>query len=216
MERDSAEFANVLNAAMSGIPTDLEIGATFDATQAINNLMALGYTAEEAAKLLEKMGYTVTYTTETHYIGDTTGTDYGTTNPSATTDNESVTATDVIVASGVKNDAAGSGFTPGGGGGGGSSEEWENPYDEFYNTVEKINEELRKREKLELRYQRLLDRNAATAAEIARLTREQMASLRTERSDREGLLRGRERQMRDIESEYSDVGKYAWYNEEKG
>lgn len=102
------------------------------------------------------------------------------------------------------------------GGGGGGSEKWENPYDEFYNTVEKINEELRKREKLELRYQRLLDRNAATAAEIARLTREQIASLRVERGDREGLLRGRERQMRDIENEYSDVGKYAWYNEEKG
>jgi hypothetical protein len=31
---------------MAGIPSDLEIGATFDATEAINNLIALGYTAE--------------------------------------------------------------------------------------------------------------------------------------------------------------------------
>jgi hypothetical protein len=52
--------------------------------------------------------------------------------------------------------------TGGGGGGGGDKKEWENPYDELYNTVAKINEELRKREQLERRYQRLLDRNAAT------------------------------------------------------
>jgi nicotinamide mononucleotide (NMN) deamidase PncC len=58
----------------------------------------------------------------------------------------------------------------GGGGGGGSK--WENPYDEFYNSVQKINEELRKREKLELRYQRLVNRNAATTKELASLRRE--------------------------------------------
>jgi hypothetical protein len=48
------------------------------------------------------------------------------------------------------------------GGGGGGAKKWENPYDNLYNTVAKINEELRKREQLERRYQRLLDRNAAT------------------------------------------------------
>jgi hypothetical protein len=46
---------------MDGIPTDLEIGASFDPTEAINNLMALGMTADEAAKYLENLGYTVSY-----------------------------------------------------------------------------------------------------------------------------------------------------------
>ena len=33
---------------------------------------------------------------------------------------------------------------------------------------------------------------------------------------REGLLQGRNRQMADIENEYSDLSKYAWYNEQDG
>jgi Holliday junction resolvasome RuvABC DNA-binding subunit len=157
MEHDSQEFANVLNAAMAGVPTDLEIGASFDATEAINNLMALGYTAEEAAAIMKKMGFSVTYTTETHHIGDITGTDYGVSAPGATVDNESTTATSVVVASATKNDSAGTGFSGGGGGGGGGGgDKWENPYDKLHNVLEEINDLLREREKLERRYQRLV------------------------------------------------------------
>ena len=102
------------------------------------------------------------------------------------------------------------------GGGGGSSKKWENPYDEFYNTVAKINEELRKREMLERKYQRLLNQNIASARELADLAHSQIASLEIELADRERIKAGRERQMAEIQSEYSDVGKYAWYDETKG
>ena len=99
--------------------------------------------------------------------------------------------------------------------GGSAPKKWENPYDEFYNSIEKINESLRTRERLEQRYQRLVNRNAASAAELANIQRDQLSLLEAERKEREYILRGRERQMSDIISEYSDVGKYAQWNQEK-
>jgi hypothetical protein len=171
--------------------------------------------AEAFEERMAAEGKTVEFTWSVVYV-DAAGNKY-LTKPAdiATTEEKVITGYNFVDDGAPDNPFAPSG-SPSGGGGGGSSSEWENPYDEFYNTVEKINEELRKREKLELRYQRLLDRNAATAAEIAKLTREQLASLQTEYSDRQGLLHNRERQMAQIESEYSDVGQYAWYNEQSG
>lgn len=100
--------------------------------------------------------------------------------------------------------------------GGGETTKWENPYDEYYNAVKKINAELRKREQLERQYSRLLDRNAATANNLAKSQKDQLASLRSEYSQRKTLKGNRERQMQGIESEYSDLSKYAWYDEELG
>ena len=101
----------------------------------------------------------------------------------------------------------------GGGGGGGSENKWENPYDELYNSVEDINEELRTREKLERRYQRLLDVTKTKAADLVKNAELQLASLEKERAMRIELLAGRERQMAEAEREYSDLSQYAWYNE---
>jgi hypothetical protein len=44
-------------------------------------------------------------------------------------------------------------------------ENWENPYDKFHNTLEQINDTIREREKLERRYQSLLDRQLMTLKE---------------------------------------------------
>ena len=99
---------------------------------------------------------------------------------------------------------------------GGKETKWENPYDESYNTIQKINQELRRREQLERNYSRLLDRNAATAADIANLARDQLASLEIERADRSGLLAERYSQMTQIESDYSDLKDYANYDEASG
>ena len=104
----------------------------------------------------------------------------------------------------------------GGGKNGGSSNKWTNEYDEFYNMVQKINEELRTREKLELRYQRLINRNAATAKKLAEAVNQQLESYKTERLDRTSLLNARKAQMDSILEQYSDVGKYATYSHESG
>lgn len=100
--------------------------------------------------------------------------------------------------------------------GGGSSNKWTNEYDEFYNMVQKINEELRTREKLELRYQRLISRNAASAKKLAEAVNQQLESYKTERLDRTSLLNARKAQMDSILEQYSDVGKYATYSHESG
>ena len=111
-------------------------------------------------------------------------------------------------------------YTPpsggGGGGGGGSSTEWKNPYDEFYNTVQKLNEELRKRNKLEKEYQKLLDKINTSANDLTENSKKQLESLEVEKKTREGLLENRKKQMEDIESENSEYSEYAWYNEELG
>jgi hypothetical protein len=61
---------------MNALPSDIEIGVGFDATQAMNDLIALGYTAEEAKTILDKMGYKVNFTYEEHWF-DKYGMDYG-------------------------------------------------------------------------------------------------------------------------------------------
>jgi hypothetical protein len=78
---------------------------------------------------------------------------------------------------------SGSGSKKSGGGGGGSK--WENPYDKFYNIIERINEELRTREKLERRYQQLLKSSEVSASKLVAESREQLASLEKELKMRE-------------------------------
>jgi chromosome segregation ATPase len=122
------------------------------------------------------------------------------------------TKTQETIGGGSRGKSSGGG---GGGGGGSTPKKWENPYDEFYNTVEKLNEALRERERIERRYQKLLDNTDTKASDLVKNAREQLASLEEERKTREYLLKGRERQMADIEDEYSDLSDYASYNEEK-
>jgi hypothetical protein len=56
------------------------------------------------------------------------------------------------------------------GGGGGSSNNYENGYDRLHNILQEINDTLRERERLERQYQRLLNRNLATAEELSKIS----------------------------------------------
>jgi hypothetical protein len=120
----------------------------------------------------------------------------------------------------------------GGGGGGGSTpkpKKWENPYDEYYNTTEKLNEELRKREKLERDYDNVLKNRKASLRDIRKNQLDQIASLRKEIDYQKQLAAGRKDQLKDIGKEtYTDsdgkektfsqlgVTKYAKYDQKKG
>ena len=95
-------------------------------------------------------------------------------------------------------------------------EGWKNMYDEFYNIVQKINEEIRKRNKLEHEYQKILDKIDTSADALIENSKKQLESLETEKKTREGLLENRKKQMEDIESENSKYSDYAHYNEELG
>lgn len=118
-----------------------------------------------------------------------------------------------------------SGGGGGGGGGGGSKKNWENPYDPLYNLTEEINEALREREKLERSYDRLLESRNASFSDLIENTLSSMANLRHEIELQKRLQEGRRSQLENIASEtYTDgdgkettfeaagVTKYGYYD----
>lgn len=100
-----------------------------------------------------------------------------------------------------------------GGSGGKSSdndeETWENPFDKLYNLVRKIDEELRQRERIERRYEKLLESIDTSANKIIAVSREELAQLERERMLQEQLISGRKYQINQYQSENADLTKYA-------
>jgi TP901 family phage tail tape measure protein len=86
----------------------------------------------------------------------------------------------------------------GGGGGGGSKEDtktWKNPYDEYYNTTEKINELLRDRNNLEREYDKLLSRNSTTTAQLNKNLNSQLKNLEEQIKSQKVLVSGKRKQL---------------------
>lgn len=104
----------------------------------------------------------------------------------------------------------------GGGGGGGSKKEkeepWENPYDWLYNLTQDINEELRKREKLELRYDRILRDRSKNAKDLYDNIKAQTASLKEQERLQQQMLSKRQQEMRDYLSKNSSLSSYGTFN----
>lgn len=90
-------------------------------------------------------------------------------------------------------------------GGGSSSEKkestWENPYDKLYNLTEEINEALRRREKLEREYDRILERRGSTFRELRKNYNAQLQSLQKEIALQNQLRAGRLAQLNALSSE---------------
>lgn len=93
----------------------------------------------------------------------------------------------------------------GGSTGGSSSEKkkttWENPYDKLYNLTEEINEALRQREKLEREYNRILERRGSTFRELRKNYNAQLQSLQKEIALQNQLRAGRLAQLNALSSE---------------
>ena len=115
-----------------------------------------------------------------------------------------------VDAVGTRNNYSDSGFysgSSGGGSGGSSSKEkvWENPYDKLYNLTEEINEALRRREALEREYDRILERRGSTFKEIRANYNAQLSSLEHELKLQKQLQAGRKEQLDAIANErYTD------------
>ena len=112
-----------------------------------------------------------------------------------------------VAAVGTLDDYSGSGFysgSSGGGSGGSSSKEkvWENPYDKLYNLTEEINEALRRREALEREYDRILERRGSTFKEIRANYNAQLSSLEHELKLQKQLQAGRKEQLDAIANEH--------------
>ncbi len=103
-----------------------------------------------------------------------------------------------------------------GGGGGGSEPEWENPYDKLYSITKQINGELRIREQLEKRYQRLLNTHAETGKLLKENIDQQIASLERQNKLQEKIRDERLNQIKELEAENSDLSQYAHFDETIG
>lgn len=92
------------------------------------------------------------------------------------------------------------------------AEIWENTFDWLYNLTQDINEELREREKLEKKYNRLIEDRNKSATDILENIRAQEASLEQQRKLQQQMYDKRKQEMQRTLSEYSDVSQYGTYN----
>lgn len=235
--------------------------------QKCNELIeASGMTAEQVSNAFKAMGYDADILVETKEVPGTkrTGTTTGTRFNPATGEKETVethweetvdpmkvevpvvqtlTSTGTggggVSTSNVKSGSSNKGKS--GGGGGGSSKEdtktWKNPYDQFYNTTEKINELLRDRNKLEREYDRLLSRNSTTVEQLNKNLEKQLKNLEDQIKSQKVLLSGKRRQLINaknatmevaegraisFQQKYQeaggtgDISQYAYYDENLG
>lgn len=141
----------------------------------------------------------------------------------------------------ISNSSAAKNNKSSGGGGGSDSKPdtktWKNPYDQFYNTTEKINELLRDRNKLEREYDRLLSRNSTTVEQLNKNLEKQLKNLEDQIKSQKVLLSGKRRQLINaknatmevaegraisFQQKYQeaggtgDISQYAYYDENLG
>ena len=89
------------------------------------------------------------------------------------------------------------------------SQDWENPFDKLYNLLRDIDEELRERERLERRYEKLLEDLGVSANKIIDISREELNQLEKEKKLQEKLISGRKDQIKTYLEENEDKLKYA-------
>lgn len=198
----------------------LEIGGTADFTDIFNELAALVGGVQEAAAIIEAMGYRMEWVVDgTQTIQVPAEHTY---NWSGGPAYESIKVpayrmkVTKLGARGTKSTRPKTSGSGGGGGGGGSKKEkeepWENPYDWLYNLTQDINEELRKREKLELKYNRILRDRSKNAKDLYDNIKAQTASLKEQERLQQQMLSKRQQEMRDYLSKNSSLSSYGTFN----
>ena len=103
----------------------------------------------------------------------------------------------------------GTGGSGGKGSGDSDDEDWENPFDKLYNLVREIDEELRRRERLERRYEKLLESVDMTAGKLFDNAVEQLRQLEKEKLLNKELQEARRSQIQQYQQENADLMKYA-------
>lgn len=214
LEAETSQIKSILG-ELDGVNAQFAINGTADVSQLINSLIAAGQTAEEAAKTIEALtGSTVTFNVEKQVITVPAGQVYNANGKYAGAKvlggMSGFVSIEIPKAIATKSTYSGSGFSSGssGGGSGGSSSKekvWENPYDKLYNLTEEINEALRRREALEREYDRILERRGSTFKEIRANYNAQLSSLEHELKLQKQLQAGRKEQLDAIANErYTD------------
>lgn len=87
---------------------------------------------------------------------------------------------------------------------------WENPYDRLYNLTQKINTEIRKRNRLESEYNRLVQYGLGNAADLAKKTEQERKSLEQQKALQQQLLAERKKDIEKLNN--NKYSKYAHYD----
>lgn len=86
---------------------------------------------------------------------------------------------------------------------------WENPYDHLYNLTQKINTEIRKRNRLEAEYNRLVQYGLGNAADFAKKTEQERKSLEQQKALQQQLLAERKKDVEKLnKNKYSKYARY--------
>ena len=93
-----------------------------------------------------------------------------------------------------------------------SSNKWENSYDWLYNLTQKINEELRIREKLEKRYDRILNNRKMNEKDVIAAREKELQSLMKELNLQTEMYEKRRGEISAILRDNKDLTKYATYD----
>lgn len=91
---------------------------------------------------------------------------------------------------------------------GGGSKKWENSYDKQYNLIRQINEAIREREKLERRYEKLMESRKASAKEVMQISLRELATLQQELSLQKQMQSNRISQLATYQAQNQDMAKY--------
>lgn len=89
------------------------------------------------------------------------------------------------------------------------TEEWENTVDWLYNMTQKVNQELRVRDKLERQYNRLLKTHTGTGEELRRLTNEEIVSLKKRQDMQREMIELRKKELHAYMMLNKEMMKYA-------
>ena len=88
---------------------------------------------------------------------------------------------------------------------------WENSFDKLFVILKQIEESERERERIERRYEALLNSINISANGILNLSRQEIAALQAQKERQKSLISGREGQIQKYQEENSEYKKYAWF-----
>ena len=195
---------------ISGIDgLNFDIYGHADADQIFSELTEVMGSAEDAAAAMRALGYSVSW--------EPSGEKTPMTVPDVVNGVLTTTTIDIphyraVVTDGLGNTEKDNSFNHrgGGGGGGGGSKKWENPYDKLHNVLEEINDLLREREKLERRYQRLVDQGTASAEKLSKISNDNISNYQDEIAKQEYIIAGRKAQVQAKIKANPDMEKYVY------
>ena len=219
---------------------DIEIGAQIDDKQFIDAceqiIRAAGLTTTQAANMFKRLGFDIKVTkTRIPIYGDAMDVP-DPTKPHSKPTRQIVGYTEAIAIESITSTGNNGGSVDFGTIEKGKENKksqkkdtWTNPYDKYYNILEKINEALRQREKLESEYDRILNGRNTIGAALIKNSLKQIALLQKEIALQKKLQKGRLSELANLGNEtYTDsegntrtfrqlgVTKYANYNPETG